>query len=274
MQLFFNFIVKYKYFLLFVLLEFFALSFTIQSHSYHQSVFVNSSNQITGSILSKIDAVDSYFDLGIENKLLLEENTLLKNTLENSNLQGLKRAELQLNSVQSFSYISAKVIRNEFTKPNNYLTINKGSLDSIAIDIGAVNEKGIIGIVNHISKNYATIISILNQNSKIDVKLKRTNYGGSLVWNGIDYNILQMLDVPRQAQIKIGDTVITGGQSTIFPEGILVGEITDFKIENSRYDKVDIKLFNDMSNIGHVYLILNKNKEEIKNLENINKDEQ
>ncbi|NQW36280.1 MAG: rod shape-determining protein MreC [Flavobacteriales bacterium] len=273
MQQFFNFLVKYKYFLLFVLLEFFALLFTIQSHSFHQSVFVNSSNQFTGAILSKIDAFDSYLDLTSENKSLLEENTLLKNKLAHFNsLDSLQSPEfIELNDL-NFKYISAKVIRNEFTKPNNYLTINKGEIDSVFNDIGAINEKGVIGIVNHSSKNYATLISILNQNLKINVKIKHSDFFGSLAWNGINYNVLQVIDIPRQANFKVGDTIVTGGQSTIFPEGIPVGSVLDIKTENDRYSKIDIKLFNDMSAIGHVYLIINPHKSEIKNLEDSNNE--
>ncbi|NDK18464.1 MAG: rod shape-determining protein MreC, partial [Zetaproteobacteria bacterium] len=128
--------------------------------------------------------------------------------------------------------------------------------------------KGIIGVVNNTSKKYATVISILNQKSKINVKLKKTDYFGSLVWDGQHYNILQLIDLPRQALIHVGDTVVTGGQSTIFPLGIPVGRIQYIKTNNNYYTKIDIKLFNDMSAIGHVYLIINKDSNEIKTLEN------
>ena len=72
MQHFIYFLVKYKYFLLFVLLEFFALFLIIQSHSFHQSIFVNSSNQITGSVISKINMLEAFVNLVSENKSLLE----------------------------------------------------------------------------------------------------------------------------------------------------------------------------------------------------------
>ncbi|NCP22088.1 MAG: rod shape-determining protein MreC, partial [Zetaproteobacteria bacterium] len=200
---------------------------------------------------------------------LLKENTELKNKLEFLKTQ--KATVLDSSYLpfdQKYKYLSATVIRNEFTKLNNYLTIDKGTLDSVKIDLGVINEKGIIGVVNNTSKKYATVISILNQKSKINVKLKKTDYFGSLVWDGQHYNILQLIDLPRQALIHVGDTVVTGGQSTIFPLGIPVGRIQYIKTNNNYYTKIDIKLFNDMSAIGHVYLIINKDSNEIKTLEN------
>lgn len=275
MQHFFNFIVKYQYFLLFLLLETFAFSLTIYNNSYHKSVFINSTNQIAGGVLKQVNNFQSYLDLNINNQLLLKENTELKNELEFLKTQlatPLDSSYLPFD--QKYKYLSANVIRNEFTKPNNYLTLDKGTLDSVKIDLGVINEKGIIGVVNNASKKYATVISILNQKSKINVKLKKTDYFGSLVWDGQQYNILQLIDLPRQALIHVGDTVVTGGQSTIFPLGIPVGRIQYIKTNNNYYTKIDIKLFNDMSAIGHVYLIINKDSSEIKTLENTENIEQ
>jgi len=269
MQHFFNFIVKYQYFLLFLLLETFAFSLTIYNNSYHKSVFINSTNQIAGGVLKHLNNFESYIDLKLNNQLLLKENTELKNKLEFLKTQKATVLDsIYLPFDQKYKYLSATVIRNEFTKLNNYLTIDKGTLDSVKIDLGVINEKGIIGVVNNTSKKYATVISILNQKSKINVKLKKTDYFGSLVWDGQHYNILQLIDLPRQALIHVGDTVVTGGQSTIFPLGITVGRIQYIKTNNNYYTKIDIKLFNDMSAIGHVYLIINKDSNEIKTLEN------
>lgn len=114
-------------------------------------------------------------------------------------------------------------------------------------------------------------MSILNSNSRINAQLKKTNHFGSLVWNGKDPNVIQLTDVPRQAPVQVGDTIITGGRSLIFPQGVLIGEVAEFTLDqNESYYTLHIKLFNDMTNIGHVYIIENENKEEIKALEAIN----
>ena len=110
----------------------------------------------------------------------------------------------------------------------------------------------IIGITQSVSENYATVQSILNENSKINVRLINSPHFGTLEWDAKDYNILQLADLPIQANIQKGDTLITGGKSIIFPEGIPVGIIEDFRVENNDYSFVNVRLFNDMSAIGPV----------------------
>ena len=133
--------------------------------------------------------------------------------------------------------------------------------------MAVINSKGIIGITEHVSKNYSRVQSILNTNSKINAKLKNNSYFGSLAWNGLDYNIVQLLDIPRQAIVKIGDTIITGGMSSIFPEGLPIGKVINIKEEATIKRVINIRLFNDMSNLKNIYVIKDFDKEEIMNLE-------
>ena len=253
-----------------MLLELLAIIFTIQSHSYHKSKFVNSANFVTGGIYNKINNFKEFLLLKKENKRLSEENVYLRNVLGIQEKSLLKFDSIITDTVnysQKYQFTSAKVINNSYRKNNNYLTINKGSNSGLDSDLGVINSKGIIGITKSVSKNYATVLSILNVNSRVNVKLLNSNHFGSLSWNNVDYNTVQLLDLPIQASIYIGDTVITGGKSTIFPEGILVGTIKDFKTKNNTYDFINITLFNDMSSIGFVQIINNLDKLEIKELE-------
>jgi rod shape-determining protein MreC len=253
-----------------MLLQIIALNFTVQSHSYHKSKFVNSANLLTGGIYKKIYSFKQYTSLKKHNQQLLEENTRLKNSLSKTAIDSNHNIISIIDSLkyfQKYSYAFANVINNQYHKKHNYLTINLGSEKGVKPDQGVINSKGIIGITNTTSKNYATVLSILNNNSKINVKLLNSLHFGTLIWNAKDYNILQLIDLPIQADIKNGDTIITGGRSTIFPEGIPVGTILDFNKENNSYKDINIKLFNDMSAIGPVNIITNFDKEEITNLE-------
>jgi len=270
MQQIISFLYKNKYFILFLLLESFAIFFTIQSHSYHRSKFINSANFLSGGVYNKINNFKEFLLLKDENTRLAEENVQLKNLLnqvdKNVTQQNTKEIDT-INFNQKYRYVSAKVINNNYRKNNNYLTINKGKSSHIHSDLGVINSKGIIGITKSVSNKYATVLSILNVNSRINVKLLKSNHFGSLSWDNKDFNTVQLLDLPIQANLKIGDTIVTGGKSTIFPEGIPVGIIKDFNTKNNNYDFINITLFNDMSSIGFVEVITNLDKEEIKNLE-------
>ncbi|GAA4276856.1 rod shape-determining protein MreC [Aquimarina mytili] len=246
-----------------------SLIFTIQSHSYHKSKFVSSTNFISGGVYGWQHAVSDYFRLKKENKRLLEENERLHNQLSAYGVDSTIQKHIDtLSFDKPYTFTKARVIKNDYSKIDNYILIDKGEKDSIFADMGVITDKGIVGIVENTSKNYSRIISILNSNSRINAGLKKSNQYGSLVWNGKDPNIVQLETIPRQAILKEGDTIITHGRSTIFPRGIGIGTIVNYKLnQNKSYYLIDVKLFNDMTDIGFVYSIKNSNAQEINSLE-------
>ena len=270
MQQIISFLDKNKLFILFLLLEVFAVIFTIQSHSFHKSKFVNSANFLSGGIYNKINNFKELLNLKKENERLNEENVYLKNLLSLEDKEIIQHDLTVIDTLkykQKYSFTAAKVINNNFRKNNNYLTINKGSNQGLESDLAVINSKGIVGITKSVSGNYATVLSILNVNSRINAKLLNSDHYGSLSWDNLDYNVVQLLDLPIQADIYRGDTVVTGGKSTIFPEGIPIGTIKDFKTLNNNYEYINILLFNDMSSIGNIQVIKNFDKTEIQTLE-------
>jgi rod shape-determining protein MreC len=275
MQQIVNFIIRNKIFLLFLLLFATSLFLTFQSHSYHKSKFINSANFLTGGVYESVNNIGGYFNLRKENTILLEENRRLKSILYNTKTDSLKEAyrDSTLFNNARFKLIAAEVNKNSFSATNNYLTINKGKKDSIAQDLGVITSKGIVGIIDNTSRKYARVMSILNSNISVNAQLKKTNHFGPISWDGVSPQFVQLKDVPKQAQevIAIGDTIITSGLSTIFPKGIPVGSVTDFKIDDTQnYLEIDVKLFNDMTNMGHVYIIKNLDAEEISTLNGLN----
>ncbi len=264
MQQIILFFIKNKNTLLFLVL--FGISFvlTIQSHSFHKSKFISSANFFSGGLYAIKNNIVDYFHLKEENQKLTEENARLRKAVFNKN-SVLKEDTTAL----KYQFITAEVINNSYSKSNNKLTINKGSKDSILQDMGVITTKGIVGIIEDTSKNYAVVQSILNSQSRIFLKLKNTNHFGFLTWDMQDPNTVQVIDFPPLAPVKKGDTLVTGGNSAIFPEGILVGTITDFSFSKNENDYfLTVKLFNDMTNLNYVYIIKNNHYTEIKTLEN------
>ncbi len=266
MQQIINFLIRNKTFLLYLLLFFISVIFTFQSHSYHQSKFLNSSNYITGSLYSFSNNISSYFGLREENTKLVEENELLRRELFNES----HFAPSVLDSTMiDYKVVRGRVINNSYADQRNYITINKGKKDSIDQDMGVITSKGILGIVENTSSNFATVQSILNDKSNINAKIKNSNNFGSLVWsNSQDYNVVQLIDIPRLVPLTIGDTIVTGAMSSIFPENIPIGTIKKFDLDNSKsFYYIDVELFNDMTNLGPVYIIKNMNRQEVLELE-------
>ncbi len=270
MQQIINFIIKNSYRLLFLLLFGISLTLTIKSHSYHRSEYVNSANSITGAVYKKVNEVNEYLSLKEKNKDLASENALLKELLFNKKDTLITSKTLFRNDLNNYKVMVGKVVKNSFNVRENYITINAGSDKGLKTDMGVINDKGIVGIVEKTSANYATIQSVLNIKSKINAKLKNSNHFGSLVWDGRNVGYVQLIDVPRLASLRKGDSIVTGGNSDIFPENIPVGKIDKIFIDRkTNYYTINIRLFNDMTSLGYVYIIENKKKKEKQQLEAI-----
>ncbi|NAY92137.1 rod shape-determining protein MreC [Muricauda sp. JGD-17] len=271
MQRIINFILHYRNAFLYGFLALFSLIITVRSHSYHQSKFFNSSKWLTGNVYQTGAKISSYFGLKEENQRLVKENEQLRRMLFNiktSNAQTLDTASID------FEVMSAQLVKNSFASPRNYLTLDRGKKDSVTQDMGVITTKGILGIVENVSNNFATVQSVLNTKSNINAKIKNTNYFGSLVWNAEDYRIVQLVDIPRLVPLVVGDTIVTGAMSSIFPENIPIGVIKKYDLNTSKsFYNIDVELFNDMANVKNVYLIKNKNQDEVKTLESITLDE-
>jgi len=215
--------------------------------------------------------------LKTENDALVLENALLKKQAFNSAVvTDSIPIELPLLTTQEdiYNVIVAKVIKNEFNTKENYLTIKGGEREGITKDLGVINSNGIVGIIQKSSTKYSTVQSILNAKSKINAKIKGSNHFGTLQWDGKSTGYVQLNDIPRLAELFQGDTIVTGGISDIFPENIPIGTIEKaYTTESSNYFTIEVKLFNDMTNLGYVYVIKNNDIKEIIELEEATRNE-
>jgi rod shape-determining protein MreC len=268
MQQIFNFIFKNSYRMLFLLLMIISLSLTIQSHSFHKSKVISSANFLSGGVYEKMNNVNEYFNLKIQNDELAKENARLKGLLFNLKDTTKLPTVDSIYGVKKFDIIISKVIKNSYSVHENYLTLNTGSKQGVKQDMGVINSLGIVGVIENTSTNYSTVLSILNTNRSLNAKIKKSGHYGSLSWNGKSTGFVQLTDVPRLASVRKGDTIVTGGLSEIFPENINIGTVEKVFTDNeTNFYTLDIKLFNDMTSLGYVYIIKNKDTPEIKNLE-------
>lgn len=268
MQQIISFIIKNSFRLLFLLLFVISISLTVQSHSYHRSKVISSANFLTGGVYTQINNVDEYFGLKQQNEELAKENARLKSILFNQKDTVVPKNLKILKGVDKSEIIVSKVIHNSYSVLENYITLNSGSNDGVKTDMGVINSAGIIGIVDKASPKYSTVVSILNVQSRLNAKLKKSNHFGSLIWNGKSTGFAQLIDVPRLASVRKGDTIVTGGQSVIFPENIGIGTVDKIEIDDqTHYYTINVKLFNDMTNLGYVYIIKTKDREEVMKLQ-------
>ena len=268
MQQIINFLIKNSYKLLFLLLLGVSLTLTVKSHSYHRSQYINSSNAVSGYTYNQISSVKDYFGLRQKNDDLARENARLKEILFNKKDTVLESKIVVPGELSNFVVRRAKVIKNSYSKQENFLTLDRGAFEGLQSDMAVISDRGVVGIIEKTSKNFSTVISILHTKNPLNGKIKNSDHFGSITWDGKNAGYVQLIDVPKLATFKKGDTIVTGAQSAIFPENIPIGKI-DKIFEEKATNKfvINIRLFNDMTSLGYVYVIENKKKAEKQALE-------
>ncbi|VAW16295.1 Rod shape-determining protein MreC [hydrothermal vent metagenome] len=246
-------------------------------NNYQKVRFLNSSNRVSGAVYELFNSVSGYFNLANVNEELALENTKLRNEL--SRHRGIEqKAGLFLPDKSTggltYSFTSAKVIHNSVNKQYNYITLDKGAKDGVMPDRGIISKDGVIGILTNVSKTYSAGMSILNRKSNISAKLKRNNYFGSITWDGRDYRYVQLKEVPLHVELHKGDTIVTSGYSSYFPEGVVIGVIHSFEKKGGEYFySISVELGVDFKSITYVDIINNLKVGEIKELEKLNGNE-
>ena len=278
----FRLIYRYHVVLLFVLLETLALSMVVTYNNYQRAVFFDSSNFVSGTLFEKFASFWQVFEFRQVNIKLAEENVVLRSALQEILLksnQGKYKAsdsiylpriarDSSLKTVYRFT--TARVVNNSVNQQHNFLTLNKGRRDGIKPDMGVIANGQVVGLVTNVSENFSRVISILNSRWKISAKIKRNDYFGSLSWDGKDYRRVQLNEMPYHVPVQNGDTVVTTGYSSSFPEGLVIGTISDFSIgTGSNFYKIEVMLAADFKNLVIVGLVENKQLYEINQLESL-----
>ena len=271
MKSLFRYLLRNYAFVLFILLETLALTMVFNYNSFQKAKYLNSANQITGFVYSMYNSISGYFGLVRDNRELAEENSRLRMLLENSPM--IVDADALLNKEllpdTTIRYTVAKVINNSVSRSFNYITLDKGSKDGIKPDQGIISARGIVGVVGQVSESYSMGLSVLNRRWSVSAKLKDSGYYGSLQWLGNDYRFARLSEIPLHVNVAAGDTIVTSGYSAVFPEGILIGTVSDFtRPDGENYYSINVQLSVDFKSLSHVEVVEIAGKQEILELEN------
>lgn len=265
-----RFIVRNHHFFVFLIFEIIALLLLIQYNQFHRATFLNNAGTVSSSIHRLTNDVQDFFYLRDANRQLAEQNAHILNSLKKSYKSNKISYQDIYDSIYQkyWKYSTAVVINNSVNKQNNFLTIDKGTKNGVRESMGVVGTHGVVGVVRHVSENYATVISLLNPNFQLSARLSSTKYFGSLQWDGVDPRYCWLDDVPNHILVQVGDSVETSGYSAIFPGGIPIGSVVEAtKSSSNNFYHIKVQLFMQMQNLTHVYLVENLFMEEIIQLE-------
>lgn len=270
-----DFLIKYKHWFLFIVMEIISFMLLFRFNGYQGSVFFSSANRLSGAVYEVAHKVTGYFNLKRINTDLVQQNVELEIQMEQLR-EAYKRlivdttviTQIERDALIDYEFIKANVINNNIVYTNNYLTIDRGEADGVYREMGVVGGNGVVGIVYKTSAHYAVIIPILNAKSSISCKIKRSDYFGFLKWTGGSPVYAFIKDMPRHSIFELGDTIVTSGHSAIFPPGIPVGTVDDIGDSHDGLSYLlRVKLFIDFSCLSEVRVLSKKNGLEQKELE-------
>ena len=263
----FDFIIKHSHVFLFFILEIVCIIFLYQTSSYRKWAIHTATKEISGPVLKFRAVYREYMHLKSINEQLLKENSNLINTAYNSEIS---MSPVQMfndtNGMPVFDYFAANVIENTTHKQSNYIVLDRGSKDSVKVDMGVITHDGIVGIVKDVSPNFCIVLSVLHKDFSISAKLATNDISGILVWNGQNHTKAQLKNISSIENIKIGDTLLTQ-HSLIFPENYPIGTV--FNIDNQSkggYYTLDVLLSEKLDRTNKVWIIKNNYYRELTEL--------
>lgn len=270
-----NFFIRYGAWFLFVFYAAISCFLLFQRNPFQHHVYLTSANAVVSGVYDVAANVTGYInlrdinadlqrrtaDLESEVIALREHNRALRQQLLQDSLR-------TTDSLGRFRFILATVVNNSVVNPYNYITVNKGRLDSIQPEMGVMDQNGVVGVVNTVSDHHARIISLLNPNFRLSCKLRGNDAFGSLVWDGKSPYEAILEELPKQVRFHKGDTIITSGYSAVFPEGIPVGTIIgSTRGEDDNFNTLRIKLLTDFYTLSTVKVISNRDIADIRQAE-------
>lgn len=260
------FISKYNAFFFFIIFFIISLVLVIRNNSFQRASVLNSSNQLVGRSYQRVNSFQEYLRLGQVNDSLAAENARLRASLKssfyNDSIQQVTvKDTTDTTRFQQYTYLVAKVVNNSIHQKNNTITIDKGKRHGIEKGMGVICSSGIVGIVDNVSNHYATIKSLLHEDTRISARISENQAFGSLVWGQENYNpqIATLKDIPNHVEVKKGFHVVTSGYSSLFPADIAIGRVLVTRKKTGEISSdVKVKLSTDFSTLSYVYIIKSK----------------
>lgn len=261
---------------LFVILQILCIIMISKSIRYSSFALSRFCQTIVSPINQAWYNVIRHFSLSSENEQLVQQNISLLNERDNafvfqddSVYTAIQEDSTKRTKMRLYDYSYANIVYKTTDKSHNYIIIDKGSDDGVTVDMAVLSANGVCGVVNDVTKHFASVLTMLHPDARISAKLLPANQIGTVLWDGISSKYAQLYDIPQHIPVNVGDTVITSGYSNIFPNNILVGIVSDVQeTGHSSFLTIKIRLATNFNNINTVYLIRNIYTSEIDELKN------
>lgn len=268
----FQFLYKHIHWIVFIALEIICFVLLFSYNSFQGSVYLSTANDVTARLLNGKDKVTSYFGLAGKNYALAEQNARLQQRIvelemlyAQHRLDSLAETEAVKRVWRTGYHITpALVIDKSVNKMDNYITLDRGTLDGIAPEMGVMGIDGVVGIVYKCTERYSLVMPLLNSDSYTSCKVLGSKDIGILQWHGTDPRYATLHDLPRYSNVALGDTIVTSGNSSFFPEGVMVGVVEEANPSaDGLYMNLKVQLCTSFAQLEHVFIVSKMDAEEL-----------
>jgi rod shape-determining protein MreC len=272
----FLFIRKFFNFFFFLVMQITALYMLFHYNDFHEAAFMGVANDITGKISKRYNNVEYYFHLKKTNESLVQENAMLRNLLKQDFEVADTSASFRMDSIpydttgarRKYFYRDAKVVNRYLVFPNNYFTLHRGEKQGVRKDMGVISPDGVMGVVVNTGDNYSVVMSLLHLQSRISGRVKKSGETGQVYWDGKSPSTIFINNLPKSVPIAKGDSIVTSQYGTYFPQGILIGTVTEIlNDKSSNFYTLKLKPATNFSSVEHALVIENLQADEQKKLE-------
>lgn len=201
---------------------------------------------VQGFMYRTATVVSDFFQSIGERRKLAEQYETLKDKAARLEQQQLEMDETNRENERLKALLGFKEEREQFMvegvrisgkNPGNWfntLTIDKGSNQGITVNMAVVTDKGLIGRVTDVGKDWSKVRTIVDGQSSVSAIIERTRDNGMVKGNNtltFEDGLCRMINLPLDSDVVVGDRVITSGLGEIFPKGIYIGEVAEVVYE-------------------------------------------
>lgn len=187
-----------------------------------------------------------------ENRKLREENREL--VIRSSRAASLEIENRLLGNLLNYipppqaTFFTAKVTAEESNTFSHTLIIYTNGNENIRKGQVVLSDSGVIGRVEKVGSVYSKILLATDINSNIPVMVEKSRVRGIL--SGDNTSLPKLVFTPLEADLSIGDKIVTSGVAGIFPAGLPVG-----KIVSTQKNDIKVKIFSNLDRIEYVRII-------------------
>ena len=218
---------------------------------------------ISGWVKDKINFYASLNEIELENALLREKIDTLE--LESARLRLVEQENQKLSELlqidqkyPEYETVGAEIIAEDPSHWYANFIINKGSKNGLLNNMVIIAPGGLVGRIFETGANYSKIRTLIDDNSSVSARSVRTGDIGIVKGDMrlMSEGLCRMELIDIDAEIIIGDEIVTSNLGEIFPPGIVIGHITEINADAGGLTKTAvIKPSVDYKNLDKVLVI-------------------